>query len=148
MSSTGLTAEGVLHAVDLCLKRRLSPLNDPLPEWVDRVVGGSPKFTDKVVAIDERDQAGTEPTWTSFQPESVGVRAALSAGVGIGTPEAVLVDGRHVLLLDDRGWTESGTPNIWATTSVEDIVDIARTVDGPDETTDSPSCRYSGVSGD
>ena len=47
--------------------------------------------------------------------------------------EAVLVDGRHVLLLDDRGWTESGTPNIWATTSFEDIVDTARTVVGPDE---------------
>ena len=47
--------------------------------------------------------------------------------------EAVLLDGRHVLLLDDRGWTESGPPNIWATTSVEDIVDTARTVVGPDE---------------
>ena len=47
--------------------------------------------------------------------------------------EAVLVDGRHVLLLDDRGWTESGPANIWATTSVEDIVDTARTVVGPDE---------------
>jgi hypothetical protein len=47
--------------------------------------------------------------------------------------EAVLLDGRHVLLLDDRGWTESGPPNIWATTPVEDIVDTARTVVGPDE---------------
>jgi hypothetical protein len=35
--------------------------------------------------------------------------------------------------LDDRGWTESGPPNIWAATSVEDIVDTARTVVGPDE---------------
>ena len=47
--------------------------------------------------------------------------------------EAVLEDGRHVLLLDDRGWSESGPPNIWAVTSVEDIVGTTRTVVGPDE---------------
>lgn len=47
--------------------------------------------------------------------------------------EAVLEDGRHVLLLDDRGWSESGPPNIWAMTSVEDIVRTTRTVVGPDE---------------
>jgi hypothetical protein len=47
--------------------------------------------------------------------------------------EAVLVDGRRVLLLDDRGWTESGPPDIWATTSVEEIVETARVVVGPDE---------------
>jgi hypothetical protein len=47
--------------------------------------------------------------------------------------EAVLTSGRRVLLLDDRGWTESGPPNIWAMTSVEDIVDTARVVVGPDE---------------
>ena len=47
--------------------------------------------------------------------------------------EAVLVSGRRVLLLDDRGWGLSGPPNIWAMTSVEDIVDTTRTVVGPDE---------------
>jgi hypothetical protein len=47
--------------------------------------------------------------------------------------EAVLEDGRPVLLLDDRGWSASGPPNIWAMTSVEDIVDMTRTVVGPDE---------------
>lgn len=47
--------------------------------------------------------------------------------------EAVLVDGRHVLLLDDRGWSASGPPDIWAATSVEDIVHTARMVVGPDE---------------
>jgi hypothetical protein len=47
--------------------------------------------------------------------------------------EAVLVGGRRVLLLDDRGWSESGPPNIWALTSVEDIVGTARMVVGPDE---------------
>lgn len=47
--------------------------------------------------------------------------------------EAVLVNGRRVLLLDDRGWSASGPPNIWAVTSVEDIVNTARMVVGPDE---------------
>jgi len=40
--------------------------------------------------------------------------------------EAVLVGGRGMLLLDDRGWSASGPANIWATTSVEDIVEAAR----------------------
>jgi hypothetical protein len=47
--------------------------------------------------------------------------------------EAELADGRRVLLLDDRGWSESGPPDIWATTTVEGIVATARTVVGPDE---------------
>jgi hypothetical protein len=47
--------------------------------------------------------------------------------------EAVLVGGRRVLLLDDRGWSASGPANIWAMTSVENIVDTARMVVGPDE---------------
>ena len=64
--------------------------------------------------------------------------------------EAVLLDGRRVLLLDDRGWTWSSLiavqggasdrdstreqqSDIWATTSVEDIEETARMVVGPDE---------------
>jgi hypothetical protein len=47
--------------------------------------------------------------------------------------EAVLADGRHMLLLNGRGWRASGPPDIWARTSVEDIVDTTRTVVGPDE---------------
>jgi len=52
--------------------------------------------------------------------------------------EALLVDGRRVLLLDDRGWTEGwgssgNVPDIWAVTSVEDIERTARFVVGPDE---------------
>ena len=47
--------------------------------------------------------------------------------------EAVLADGRRGLLLDDRGWSASGPPDIWARTSVEEIVFTARTVVGPDE---------------
>jgi hypothetical protein len=70
--------------------------------------------------------------------------------------EAVLLDGRRVLLLDDRGWTWSSLitvqagasdrdstreqqPDIWATTSVEDIEQTARIVVGPDEPTDGYS---------
>jgi hypothetical protein len=53
--------------------------------------------------------------------------------------EAVLVNGRRVLLLDDRGWSVSGSPNIWAATSVEDIVDTTRMVVGPDEPSDGHS---------
>ncbi|SRR6266508_5991412 len=64
--------------------------------------------------------------------------------------EAVLADGRRVLLLDDRGWSSAaltafGVPDvpngecwrekadIWAVTSVEDIEETARVVVGPDE---------------
>jgi hypothetical protein len=47
--------------------------------------------------------------------------------------ELELGDGSRVLLLDDRGWTESGPPNVWAFTSVQDMAETARTVVGPDE---------------
>ncbi|MCP3754219.1 hypothetical protein [Streptomyces sp. TBY4] len=47
--------------------------------------------------------------------------------------EAVLADGRSVVLLDDRGWSTSGPAGIPALTSVEDIEETARTVVGPDE---------------
>jgi hypothetical protein len=54
--------------------------------------------------------------------------------------EAELVDGRRVLLLDDRGWSSSGNvPDIWALTSVEDIEKTARMVVGPDEPYDGRS---------
>jgi len=53
--------------------------------------------------------------------------------------EAVLANGRRVLLLDDRGWSSSGPPDIWAVTSVADIVDTARVVVGPDEPFDGRS---------
>jgi hypothetical protein len=54
--------------------------------------------------------------------------------------EAVLEDGRRVLLLDDRGWTEelrgagtNGIDDLWAHTRERDIVETARVVVGPDE---------------
>ncbi|WP_327308130.1 hypothetical protein OG730_35720 [Streptomyces sp. NBC_01298] len=47
--------------------------------------------------------------------------------------EAVLADGRNVVLLDDRGWSTSGPAGIPACTSAEDIAETARTVVGPDE---------------
>jgi hypothetical protein len=71
--------------------------------------------------------------------------------------EAVLLDGRRVLLLDDRGWVSSAltafqagdacdresrreqNPDIWAMTSVEDIEQTARMVVGPDEPFDGSS---------
>jgi hypothetical protein len=70
--------------------------------------------------------------------------------------EAELVSGRRLLLLDDRGWSESrgsygsveaasdiagraGEPDIWATKSVEDITETARMVVGPDEPADGRS---------
>ena len=47
--------------------------------------------------------------------------------------EAVLDDGRRVLLLDDRGWGASGPPGIWTATTVADVEATARMVVGPDE---------------
>jgi hypothetical protein len=65
--------------------------------------------------------------------------------------EAVLMDGRRVLLLDDRGWSFSSLravrmgvvsdrdrwredqPDVWAMTSIEEIEETARVVVGPDE---------------
>jgi hypothetical protein len=59
--------------------------------------------------------------------------------------EAALEDGRHLLLLDDRGWSTSllrttadsdsaeDVPDFWDVTSREDIEETARQVVGPDE---------------
>lgn len=53
--------------------------------------------------------------------------------------EAVLADGRRIVLLDDRGWTESlrgvgaDDMDVWATTSEGQIAETARAVVGPDE---------------
>jgi len=53
--------------------------------------------------------------------------------------EAVLADGRRLLLLDDRGWSTSGPPDIWARTSVEEVLVTSRMVVGPDEPFDGRS---------
>jgi hypothetical protein len=66
--------------------------------------------------------------------------------------EAVLADGRRVLLLDDRGWTSSALRaswvgadvereplDSWALSSVEEIEETARVVVGPDEAPDGYS---------
>jgi hypothetical protein len=47
--------------------------------------------------------------------------------------ELELTDGTRVLLLKNRGWVGSGPPGVWAWTSVQEIVDTARVVVGPDE---------------
>jgi hypothetical protein len=52
---------------------------------------------------------------------------------------AVLEDGRRVMLLDDRGWSASGPPDIWRRTSVKEVEETARTVVGPDEPFDGYS---------
>lgn len=59
-----------------------------------------------------------------FDPREMSVSARL---------DAVLADGRRMVLLDDRGWGGSGPPDVWATTSVEEFVFTARMVVGPDE---------------
>ena len=54
--------------------------------------------------------------------------------------DAVLDDGRHIVLLADRGWSAeargeptSSDADIWANTSVKEIAETARVVVGPDE---------------
>jgi hypothetical protein len=53
--------------------------------------------------------------------------------------EAVLADGRRVVLLDGRGWTSSlrgfraDDMDVWATSSEAEIAETARAVVGPDE---------------
>jgi hypothetical protein len=54
--------------------------------------------------------------------------------------EAVLEDGRQLLLLDDRGWSEAirgagatEVSDIWAVTTELEIAQTARAVVGPDE---------------
>ena len=50
--------------------------------------------------------------------------------------EAVLADGRRIVLLDGRGWTASlrgSGVDVWATTSEGQIAETARAVVGPDE---------------
>jgi hypothetical protein len=60
--------------------------------------------------------------------------------------EAVLTDGRRVVIVDDRGWSWSvhgGQGDVvhdpWSSTSLEDIEDTARVVVGPDEPCDGRS---------
>ncbi|MFF2377282.1 hypothetical protein ACFVUW_23135 [Streptomyces xiamenensis] len=47
--------------------------------------------------------------------------------------EAVLADGRSLVLLDDRGWSLSGAPGMRARVSAGEIESTARVVVGPDE---------------
>lgn len=55
--------------------------------------------------------------------------------------EAVLADGRHLLLFGDRGWTSrfEGPGNARSETSIEEIKRTARVVVGPDEPLDGHS---------
>jgi hypothetical protein len=60
--------------------------------------------------------------------ELTGERAAAGTTSVSARLDALLSDGAHVVLLDDRGWTSSGP-----VTSTEEAEDTARTVVGPDE---------------
>lgn len=66
--------------------------------------------------------------------------------------DAVLADGRRLVLLDDRGWSsklcfstddddasDDGVPDVWSTTSVAELEADARVVVGPDEPYDGRS---------
>jgi hypothetical protein len=85
-------------------------------------------------AVEQQPSAG----WTRWAgPRSYPGQASVSA-----RHEAVLADGRRLLLLGDRGWSwGSSSPDIdlWATTSVEEIESTARVVVGPDEPFDEHS---------
>jgi hypothetical protein len=78
------------------------------------------------------------------------IRLETVAEVGVGADrsrisvsarlDAVLDDGRRVVVLDDRGWVEElrgpgagDAPDLWAATTREHIAATARTVVGPDE---------------
>ena len=72
------------------------------------------------------------------------VEDAPSSGASISARhEAVLTDGRHVLIFDDRGWTwsthrasagqETTRLDPWTSSSLEQIESTARVVVGPDE---------------
>ena len=105
-----------------------------------------------VTLVDIRDDSTEDPRTSAAQHPPQAVRRTGWAAVDrpparnegarqmsvSARQEALLVDGRRVLLLDDRGWTEGwgssgNVPDIWAVTSVEDIERTARFVVGPDE---------------
>ncbi|WP_277050486.1 hypothetical protein [Ruania albidiflava] len=74
---------------------------------------------------------GFEPGWAAASQET---RPADPRVMSLSALfMAVLDDDRRLTVLDDRGWTESGPPDIWRHTSVESITTQARTVVGPDE---------------
>lgn len=63
--------------------------------------------------------------------------------------EAVLDDGRRLLLLDDRGWStsigRSSSESIGSITSAEEIEETARMVVGPDEPPEGVSAEAMAV---
>lgn len=94
---------------------------------------------DQIVPSEVRDAPVVEgPAPHGFEPAAI----PLVHGEPVYDPSemsfsalhlAVLEDGRRLTLLDDRGWTVSGPPDLWQETTVEEIANDARTVVGPDE---------------
>ena len=81
------------------------------------------------------DEHGAQMSTVAHLVTSVEVDAAERPG-GFAVSllhEAELVDGRRVVLLDDRGWASSGG---WDTTSATEVRRTAREVVGPDEPRD------------
>lgn len=65
--------------------------------------------------------------------------------------KAELVDGRQIVLLDDRGWSAGvrfagggGPSDQWRYATREDVEETARTVVGPDEPPDGESYEEAG----
>jgi hypothetical protein len=87
-------------------------------------------------------------TLVDLVENQIGAQVSFSA-----RQEAVLVDDRRVVLLDDRGWSSSlllatadsgsGSPrdvdDFWTVTSIEEIAETSRWVVGPDEPFDGRS---------
>lgn len=46
---------------------------------------------------------------------------------------AVLQDGHRLTLLEGRGWSSSGPPDVWRRTTIEQVEETGRMVVGPDE---------------
>lgn len=84
----------------------------------------------RLVTFVDIDDGANSDTFSAPAPASASVSAR---------HEVELADGIRVLLLNDRGWAESGPPNIWAHTRVEDIINTARSVVRPDEPVDGRS---------
>ena len=120
----------VLHAVQQeTVREREASGNEPPVRLVQPERGGSPgceherMSVARLVTLLEARDDGTDPRTMSVSARH----------------EAVLTDGRRILLLADRGWTSSlnrmpsEDTGIWAETSIEEIEQTARTVVGPDE---------------
>ncbi len=92
-------------------------ISDPAPS--------DPQFSDRPVPM------GSEPGWAPTPARGHTADPHVMSLSALHLAE--LSNGSRVTLLDDRGWTESGTGDIWHQTSIAEVVAQARVVVGPDE---------------